>query len=395
VNNISKQQEGKLLEDISQKELSLILAIQQHPLATYDALSEFTQIPKSTVFEIAKKLEKLIFVTAQIDLDSLGLELVDVFVKADKAGKVSYLEYIGQNHPFVSYYSRIYGTYSGIYLQFRIPKGTISLLSYFFQLLKNQDYVEDFTMLQLGNRINYTTVDVNAWDFKSLTWKFSWRDWFDIPTDQDEKNKNNNRNRNIQNKNIQNKNINNNHNKLSWLQSRDIAILSTIFYNVRRSNISIKEELIRNEWEINDSTLSRRLKHIKEDYVSGYRVQINGRLFDLVNTILIWGHGSEEELRRIQRRIESHPIPFISTFKIENFTMYWYIHLPTYHLSELLYNLRIILDEIHFFYVDYPRAKSYSLDPKAWVESKHEWNTKKDYFCGKVIEKAKADFEKS
>ncbi len=350
------------------------------PLGTFEELSEITKIPKSSLYDIARRLEKLVTVSAQLNLDRLGLEVIDVFLKANKAKKVSYLEKIGQTHPYVSYYARIYGTYSGIYMQFRIPLGTISLIKYFFQMLKNEDHIEEFTILHLGNEISYSTVNVKAWDIESLTWKFSWKDWFDIPVKNPSRKtlQIGSKEKIIPSSGIEGKN------SLTWLQSKDIWTISLIFANARRKNIEIKEELLKKNWKVNDSTLSRRLKHIKKEYISGYRVQVDTHLFDVVNTVLIWGQGSEEELIKIRQRFETSKIPFISTLKISNYTLYWYIHLPTFHLSELLYQLRLILDEIYFFYVDYPRAQLYSLDSDAWDETTHAWKQSEDYFCNDV-----------
>lgn len=371
------------IENITHKEIKYILAIQQYPLATYDQLAEYLQIPRTTVFDIAKRMESTYFVTAIPNFNLLKLDTVDVFIKADKQNKVKYLEELAKTHPHTSYYARTFGMYSGIYIQFRIPMGTQSHIETLLQLLKNQETIEDFTILQINHPMYFTTVDFDKWNFESLRWDFNWDEWFNLPlkeVKQEEKTSEENT-----------------PDPFTWLQKKDIAILTELMFNARRTNTKINQALKRRRWDLNASTLTRRLNRIKEDCIARYRVQIDVRIFDLLNTVLIWGYGDPDKIDHIEKRLKNHPIPFVSTFKKEQYLLYWYLHIPTFHLSELLFQLRQFMDEINFFYIDYPRAQTFSLETDAYDESIKDWRRDKAFFIDDVLqalEKIKVDEEK-
>ncbi|MHA1672226.1 MAG: winged helix-turn-helix transcriptional regulator [Promethearchaeota archaeon] len=364
------------MDDITLKDIEIILALQQNPFATYEELALATDIPKTTVYEITKKLESShsFTVVAHPNLPQLGLETIDVFLEADKVHKIQYLEKLALIHPYIAYYARIFGTYSGMYFQFKIPRGTVDLIQNLLQIMKNTDHIDRFTLLHYTTPPINTTFDFHAWNPVNLSWKFSWKQWFGIPASDTE-------NSVAENGSGADSDVK------SWLQKRDIAIINQLAYNARRPNTKIRDELSKSKWTINDSTLSRRLKLIKRECISSYRLQIDPRIFDLVNTVLIWGYGTADNIRQMAQRMQSHPIPFLSYLKAENYSFYWYIHLPTYHMSDLLYFLRPIMDEIHLFYVDYPRAINFTMDTDTYNETTKSWITDPHVLVDEVLSK--------
>jgi len=99
----------------------------------------------------------------------------------------------------------------------------------------------------------------------------------------------------------------------------------------------------------------------------------------------------EKELQNIKTRMELNPIPFQSTLRIENFKLFWYLHLPTTHMSDLLFYLRPKLVEFHLNYIDHPRTKTYLLNTEAWDEKKQTWKIDEDYCINQVLGSLKSD----
>jgi len=171
----------------------------------------------------------------------------------------------------------------------------------------------------------------------------------------------------------------------SWLKPQDIAILGELYWNARRKNSDMITRLKTRGWEISIPTFSRRLKMVKEECVETYRTYIYPKNFDILNTFLIWGYGNEEELQKIKTLMEIHPIPFLSTLKIDGYKLYWYLHLSTSQMSDLLYYLRPKLPELHLNYIDSPRTQTYLLNADAWDEKKQEWIVDEDFYINQVL----------
>jgi len=107
----------ELIANLTHKEIDILLAFQENPLATFDQIAQMTKLPKTTVFDIIKRLDGLFFVNAVPNLQTLGLELVDVIVEADSGQKIRILEKLAYSHPYISYFSRSFGTFSGMYFR--------------------------------------------------------------------------------------------------------------------------------------------------------------------------------------------------------------------------------------------------------------------------------------
>ncbi len=372
------------ISQLSISEKRVLIALQEKPLATFDELASMTNLSKSVVFGIVKKLEgppnsiPYFSVKGYPHLYNLGLEFVDVIVKADSEKKLQMIKKVGDKHPYITYYSRTYGDVNGMFIQFQNPIGSINLIQILFQKMKNIDYIDDFSILQFSIPPIYSAIKIEAWDSEFLSWHFSWKDWFE--------------------KDVSSTDLTSNHSLKrlnvpgsvkSWIKQQDIAILGEIFWNARRKNSEMIAKLKTRGWEFSVPTFSRRLKMVKKECIDTQRVFINPKSFDILNTFLIWGYGDEKELQKIKTKMESFPIPFISTLKIESYKLYWYLHLPTTQMSDLLFYLRPILPELHLNFIDYPRTKIYLLDPDNWDDKKLNWRIDEDFCIDQVLNSLK------
>ena len=378
------EQKKNNISQLSIREKRILIALQEKPLATFDELASMTKISKSVVFGIVKKLEgppnsiSYFQVNGMPHLYNLGLELVDVIVKADSERKLQIIKKVGDEHPYITFYNRTYGDVNGMLIQLRNPIDSFNLIQILFQKLKNFGYIDDFSILRFSSRPIYSTIKIDAWDPEFLSWHFSWTDWFENE--------------------INSTTLRSNHSKKelevsgrakSWIKQQDIAIIGELTWNARRKNSDMIAKLKKRGWEISVPTFSRHIKMVKEECIETLRAYINPKNFDVLNTILIWGYGDEKELQKIKTRMELHPIPFISTLKIDGFKLYWYLRLPTSHMSDLLFYLRPKLPELHLNYIDTPRTQTYLLNTDAWDEKKQDWITDEDFCVNQVLESLK------
>ena len=371
---------------LSIREKRVLIALEEKPLVTFNELASMTGLPKSVVFGIVKKLEgppnsnPYFQVKGYPHLYNLGLELVDVIVKADTEKKLQIIKKVGDEHPYITFYNRTYGDVNGMFIQLTNPIGSINLIQILFQKLKNTRYIDDFTILKYSLPTIYSTIKIDAWDSDFLIWHFSWKDWF-------EKNNSSAPLTSIHSL----KQLDAPGSAKSWIKKQDIAIIGELTWNARRKNSDMIAKLKTRGWEISVPTFSRRLKMVKEECIFIHRAIINPNNFDILNTFLIWGYGDEKELQKIKTRMETYPIPFLSTLKIDGYKLYWYLHLPTSQMSDLLFYLRPKLQELHLNYIDSPRTQTYLLNTDAWDEKKQNWITDEDFCINQVLNSLKQD----
>jgi len=362
--------------DLTYKELNLLIALQENPLATYDWLAHRVNISKSITYSLMQKLSSpskpFFSVVATTNTWTLGKEVIDVIIAIDKEKNIQLLEQLCYHHPYTIYRARSFGATNGLLVQFSIPMGTKDLLFDLFTKLQHKDYLNDFTMLEFpANPVIYSTPNVDFWDPINHNWRFDWEEWFAAKTPQVK---------------IQGPSESAGSAK-KWLQREDLAILREFVRNARLKNLEYIELLSNAGYSFTPQTFSRKLKRLKEECISGYRVFLTPSIFDLYSTVLIWGQSNTQELLQLQSKMLAQPIPFSSTFKVYERNFYWYLHLPPTHLSELLYQLRAKLEDMRFNYIDYVRAKTYLPWPLTFDEEKKDWFKSEEFMVTDVLKK--------
>ena len=367
-----------LTANLTYKELNLLIALQENPLATFDWLAKRIQASKSIVFSLMQKLSSrtnpYFQVVATTNTWNLGKEIVDILIEVDKEENLRLLEKLCYYHPYTIYRARSFGDNNGLLIQFSIPMGTKEYLKALFKKLQESDILSKFTLLEFAsNPVIFSTPNVDFWDPVNHKWRFNWEEWFkkkaekisiagpEAPSGTAKK----------------------------WLKQEDLAILREVVNNARLKNLEYIDLLAKAGYSFTPQTFSRKLKRLKEKCISGYRVYLNPNIFDLYSTVLIWGHSDPAILTSLQSKMLSHPIPFSSTFKINNDVFYWYLHLPPTHLSELLYQLRTKLTDMRFNYIDYVRAKTYLPWPPTFDEKKKDWRSDEAFMLSDILRELK------
>jgi DNA-binding Lrp family transcriptional regulator len=364
--------------ELTRKHLSVLIALQENPLATFEWLSKRVGMSKSIVYGIIQDLlasEKPFFsVVANSNLWNLGLENHDVLVAVDDNETIKTIETkLCYNHPYTIYHARCFGNTNGMLIQFTMPLDSKHFLKELFDAVQQKQFIQEYTILPFHNsQAIYSAPNVDFWNPEVHKWEFNWEEWFtaelkpfSLPTPNGEPGK-----------------------VKEWLTTTDVRILRELTKNARRKNVEIIDALNKAGYEMTPQTFSRRLKMIKKHCVANYRVFLNPTVFDLYSSILIHGSGKKKDIEDLQKRMLDIPIPFSSTFKTNtNNQLFWYIHLPPSHLSDLLYYLRNRLSDMRFYYVDFNRAQSYLPWPPTFQEEKQQWNQEKSFLVDEVLKK--------
>ena len=367
------------LRNLNQQELRILMEIQEHPLVTYEELAQISGFPKTQVYRIVKKLEdsslkppyfKIVTVP---DLQNLGLIQLEVLVEAETIDELDKCKQLCEEHPYIWYYSKCFGKINGMFIQFRLPYGKNDKINDLFNLMKARGWIRNFEMIHFNTESIITKPEVKNWNFDTLSWNFNWKDWLklDIP-------------QKINSKTIKKNSF---EDIRDWLQKRDIAILAELLRNVRRKNNTMIQFLKDRGFDLTPQLFSRRIKNIRNYLVKDYRAEIHSETFDLLFSILIFGYGDKLKLEEIRKRIISKPIPYYSTVKIDDYKIFWYLHISLVNLSDLLEYFRPLLHNLQFFYIDFPKSKTFLPDYTTYDEEKKEWVQNDDFLIYDVLKK--------
>lgn len=361
--------------NLTQKHLSVLIALQENPLATYDWLSRRVGLSKSIVFGIIQDLsshrQQYFSVVANTNLWNLGLENIDILVEADKETKLQFVEQLCYEHPYTFYRARCFGDINGLLVQFNIPIGTRPLLHEIFEICQEKKLIDAFTFLPFEDvQPIFSAPNVDHWNPITSSWSFDWEEWFKkkvkttSPTQPKEE------------QGVAKK----------WLNEEKVAIIHQLVKNARRKNVEIIADLEEKGYDFTPQTFSRYLRKVKKLCITDYRVFLAPNIFDLYSTVLIWGSAPEKVLQDIQSRMLKFSIPFSSTFKIRDQHLFWYLHLPPTHLSDILHHLRHTLTDMHFNYIDYNRAKAYLPWPLTFDDETSDWKQNRAFIVDSVLE---------
>lgn len=370
---------------LTEKDIKVIMALEEMPLATFDELASITGFPKSSVFNIYESLsevkedsEPFFSVFALPNVRNLGLEIVDVLVDAPKSSQYAFLRELCLEHPYTAYEGRSYGSTNGLLIQFRIPQGTTSHIKELFEQLTNQEIIQSFQIFSFTENYVYTRTQVKYWNHSALYWNFDWKIWFNLDGNQ------------WNTKNHVFDKVDNQSKlepmALKWLKQSDIHILIELMKNSRKKRVEFMQNLSKNKnLKFTRQTFSRRLKKLSGECVLGHRVLFRSHAFDLHNPTLLIGNASELFIENLYNHLQEHPIPFSSTFKHNKNTFFWYIHIPSTHLSDLLFELNPYLENLQLNVIDHHRSRIFYFYANAFDEKTKQWNKSHDFMVKDVL----------
>ncbi|MFX0067179.1 MAG: hypothetical protein ACFFC7_34035 [Candidatus Hermodarchaeota archaeon] len=375
-------------------ELELLIALQDNPLGTYKELAKALEVtPPTAKARLQKISEKLdpksdpniptILVQADLDLQALGLEFINVLVRTTSLKHILLLEKAFYQHPHTAYHVRCMGKNQGLFLQFRLPTGTFPKIQEFFSIIQQEmpDLVEGIHFLPARELSVYTKFNLEIWDEEEKTWKFNWKEWiskidmmpseFDVSSDSDL--------------------------ILDHLTSLDLQILQELTWNARRKNIDLIK-VLSTEYRQNDNTdkgsiepyqMTRRLQYLNENAILGYRVEPNWKVFNIFDSLLFFCRTTEDLAYKWANLLKIYPVPFKSTFQIIKEGFFWYIACSSAQFSEINELIWEYAPDFDFYLLDYRSSAVYPIWWEIFDEKSKTWRTDDEFMINRPLDEWK------
>ena len=350
---------------IEERDLPLLIALQEDPLATASKLAKAVDLSVPTVItrlDVLKSDNAYYYVSADPNLAALGMEIIDVLLQIDDVENVQYLENsICYNHPFTLFRIRCFGNFNGLYIQFRIPKGTLNYIEDLLLHLQKKKRIQGYHFLK-GSKTALTIfnkANLSNWEHKLMRWNFNWDNWI----------------KKIDS--IESKLITKQQEQplLTKLDELDIALLQELTKNARRKNTEIMEtQKLDKSITGLPQKISRKLKTLDKNFITQYRVFLRWEAFEIFNSFLGVCECDSKTSFKFQNLLLKHPIPFESTFKILENGFLLYIRCPASHFSHIAEILWRLSKKVNFYYLDYKNTFFYVLWKGAFDINKHQWS---------------------
>lgn len=369
---------------INATEFATFLILQQNPLLNVSELAERL----NTTFYKADKAYKNLFeknlvkgISSIIAPINLSLERYEIIFEIESFSNVLKIEKLLEAHNYTRYHSRYtQGSKRGIYVQFDIPLKCKNYLKELANMLKKKNLVDRFEFLERGTVAATTGIDLNYIDWESLGWKFDATKWFDTKLKQKVECK--------EEPPIVNKN--------SKINEIDLWILRTLSKNAMLSNKEILDDieleskkLLGKKLEKDLSTISRRLKFVKDTYISESQLLINNKLFNL-STQIMFNVRLESEARDILcQKMKQNPLPFRSALTKTQTGFRWLLRCPSDYISEITnYIWKLDPAEMSLIYF-MPESKLYWFYPLNYDVINSKWNDSREYFFNPIEKQLK------
>ncbi|MHA1212014.1 MAG: winged helix-turn-helix transcriptional regulator [Candidatus Heimdallarchaeota archaeon] len=350
---------------VEERDMELLIALQESPLAPASKLAQAVNLSTPTVItrlDLLKQDKSYYKVIAQLDLDILDMEIVDVLLQIEDLKNVDYFEkHICYKHPYTLFRSRCFGHTNGLYVQFRIPKNTQELLLDLFEHLKTKGLIDDYyvPVNPPNTPTIYTKANLASWQPKFMRWKFDWDSWIKKLSTIDSAQASRPIKQSI----------------LPKLDELDLALLQEITMSARRKNTEIMDTLKLDKTAVGlQQKISRKLKFLEKEIVSQYRVHLQWETFEIYNSFLVLCECDEETSTKLQNLLMKHPIPFESTFKLTETGFLWYLRCPATHFSNISAIVWKLSKKVKFYYLDYKKLEIYGLWKGAFDASNYHWS---------------------
>ncbi|TFG08046.1 ArsR family transcriptional regulator [Candidatus Thorarchaeota archaeon] len=365
-------------DGLTGKQLSLLVALQEGPMDTIQELAEHVKFSRTTVSEYLRKMSskgrdpstRLFRVVPQLDEVALGLNTIDCFIMSRHLENLERMEALCDEHPYTKYRARCYGAHSGLFAQFRVPRGTNAMITDLLKRAKSAGFVEAFSILPTDKQPPlFSTSRVANWNPDTFTWRFDWDRWFDQEADTIIPQKRGGEQ------------------FLDLLTKKDLHIICQLNHGARRKQKDMIGKLGKAGIEFTSQDFSRRLKRIEDRFISGYHVFVEPTAFDLYTNVILTATCDSDVIYRLQSRMTAHPIPFRSTLKTNENYLFWYLQLPPSHLSALLGRMHAISHAFVVTMLDYHTSQVYGPWAEAFDENSGSWRQDRNFMVTDVLKR--------
>ncbi len=330
--------------NLSEADLRLLHLIELDPTVSVRELAKKAGISWITARRHITELRQsrvLSDPVAVFNPNSLGLERHVVFLKARTEAQLRALELACDTHPYTHYRTRIYGPFTGLFVQFDIPsEGQRNLERYLTALEEERLSEGAIRRKSTGHRCS-TSTNPELFDPRTLSWRYEWSQWDrEIDTMPDS--------------------LPPLPRKISLgdlrLTNVDLQILREL-----TNNANVSQKTLEDRFSMSQSSVSRRIIFIRENFIESVRAQIDRSQFDIRSTKLFFASISEEtdrsRLYNALHAASAPPFP-ISIDLLERGMVVLWGRLPPSHEHNLFYVLWKRLPTLQVFTMDTIREHS-------------------------------------
>ena len=335
---------GESTMPLSQLDLKLLHLIELKPMVSIKELAERTGVSWVTANRHLQQLRKdrvLSDPIAVFDPDALGLERHIVVLQTDSEGCLEGLEKACDIHPYTHYRSRIYGPMTGLFIQFDVPPEGGHNLHLFLEGLHDLGLCKISGMFRSSGIRTTTVTDLRHFDPETMSWRYDWDAWAS----------------DIQHASSELKRVKrpNRGTRLAFT-TVDLAILREL-----TANASIGQAVLQEKFNLSQSTVSRKVLFLMQNFVDSVRAQIDRSRFDVTSTKMFLSTDSGESARnRIYNAFSlstAPPFPIAIDLIEESGVVLWG-RMPPSHEHKFFYTLWRYLPDIQVFTMDTVRNHS-------------------------------------
>ncbi|MFX0061681.1 MAG: winged helix-turn-helix transcriptional regulator [Candidatus Hermodarchaeota archaeon] len=361
--------------NLTSKDIEILISLQQDPTIKFIELAEILSISAATAANryysmVERTLNRVI---ADLEIGKLDLEIIDVFIGSENLTNSCLIENFCEAHPYTLYRSRVFGSFNGLYLQFRIPIGTKNLLISQLNELKQKSGIKWFETFSHKYPKISTTMRLENWVPETHSWNFDWDSW-EAKLDSQKTQAH----RTIEELDSNNEIL------LNQLDLLDMHILEELTKGcARRKHVDIIKAIedklsptspLRN---IPKQTFSRHFKKLNQEVITGYRLFLDWRTLDMHNSIMFRCVANDQITASFYQTLERYPIPFESTIRKQGDGFFWFIRLPPAQLSDLYNIIWKNVEKLETIIFDYKSSEHYGLWHETFDVKKHKWKSLK------------------
>ncbi len=363
---------------LSQIDLELLHIIELDPTISVQELAKKTGVSWITANRHIKRLREERVLSEPIAVfnpDRLGLERHVVMLKATSENDLEVLEVACDVHPYTHYRVRTYGPYTGLFAQFDIPSDGVGNLHKFLDELSRLNICEVVEARRSTGHRTSTRTNLQKFDSKTMTWDYDWEEWTHAIAKTSD--------------HIQ-----------PMSPSKEISTLTPVDLQILReltANANVNQTVLQEKLSLSQSSVSRKVLALTENYIESVRAQIDRSIFDVTSTKMFYCPRVDDPTRyRLFNSFSlenAPPFPIYIDLLDANGVLIWG-RMPPSHEHRLFYTLWQYLPSLQVFTMDTVRNHSqlYWFYPDNYDAEKKRWRSDSDWMIEQPLRELKAKF---
>jgi DNA-binding Lrp family transcriptional regulator len=346
----------------------LLQYLQKHPTDNFSQIAEKLSMSDKTAkshYDFLLREGYISGVRAKYIPESIGLETQTYILSVPDIKKVLLLEELADEHYFTTFRNRILGHTQGLFMQFDLPKDSVSYLDDLMIKLEELNVLERFEKLpSTGFKIS-TSVEfeifnkeTNEWNWlfneDSNEWTWDFEKWEKDFTSCSEK---------LTDKKTTVENVR------SRIKELDINLLADI---TKESKYYHKQLDFAKKYNVSPVQITRRLNFLNNQVVN-YRLLYSRAKIQAVDLVVFRGKCIGQIKNKLYNMINSFPVPFDSGFEILEDGFIWRMNIPPAYSSAFGEFLWKSCSRLNYYKFDHTKSKLYYFYKENFDLNRKEW----------------------